>query len=210
MSKAGEDLIFTGAWFLLFGTVTSAVGVSCKHLVSMDFGRRLFAKGNAIEAFGNSLQAVGREKSYSVEKKENILKIMIGSWIQAAGNSTNTFATNLEIQGLEEEGHKLNAVGSVIQTIGASLEALGASEETGYYAKFEVYGNELIGLGALIDGIGNVALLNDKDILGEQLLMFGSWIQVIGSISIIYALSHIIREEEENHKNEYQYGQFSH
>ncbi|WP_088070348.1 DUF6944 family repetitive protein [Gottfriedia luciferensis] len=208
MSEPGDDIVLIGAYFLLFGTLTSAVGVSSKKIVSENFGRDLFAKGNAIEAFGNSLQAIGREKLYYKDKEEVELTIMFGAWTQAAGNITNTIATNLEIQGLEEEGHKLNAIGSVIQAIGAQVETTGALEGGTQLAKIEAYGNELIGLGALIDGIGNVALLNEKVNLGEQLLLFGSWVQVFGSILIIYSLRNRIREEEMKNHNEYRYGYY--
>jgi hypothetical protein len=210
-----DDLPLIGAYFLLFGTTTSAVGVSSKKFVSENFGRRLFAKGNAIEAFGNSIQAIGREKLYRKVKEENgsenekefELAMMIGGWIQAIGNGTNTFATNLEIEGMEREGHKLNAVGSVIQSIGAQIETTGSLIEGSQLGKIEAYGNQLIGLGALIDGIGNAALLRDKVILGEDLLLVGSWVQVFGAVLIIYALRKK-RSEYENEQLEYRYGYY--
>lgn len=208
MNESGEDLLLIGAYFLVLGTLTSAVGVSSKKIISEDFGRDLFAKGNAIEAFGNSLQGIGREKLYKKEKKEYEITIMVGAWIQAAGNITNTIGTNLERQGLEEEGHKLNAVGSVIQAIGAQLETTGALEEDTLLAKIEAYGSELIGLGALIDGIGNAALLNDKIILGEQLLLVGSWVQFFGAVLIVYALTNKMREKEKENHSEYRYGYY--
>jgi hypothetical protein len=207
MNDSGGDLVLLGGYFLILGTLTSAVGVSSKKIISEDFGRDLFAKGNAIEAFGNSIQAIGREKLYKKEKHEYELTIMVGSWIQAAGNITNTIATTLEREGFEEEGHKLNAIGSVIQAIGAQIETTGTLDEGTQLAKIEAYGNELIALGALIDGVGNVALLNDKVILGEHLLLVGSWVQVFGAILIVYALINIRREEEKNH-SEYRYGYY--
>ncbi|WP_129690943.1 DUF6944 family repetitive protein [Gottfriedia acidiceleris] len=203
-----DDLPLIGAYFLLFGTSTAAVGVSSKRIVSENFGRSLFAKGNAIEAFGNSIQAIGREKLYKRKEKEFELTIMIGAWIQAIGNGTNTFATNLEIQGMEREGHKLNALGSVIQSIGAQIETTGALPEGTQLGKIEAYGNQLIGLGALIDGIGNAALLRDKIILGDDLLLVGSWVQVFGAILIIYALRNK-RSEYEKEQLEYRYGYYS-
>ncbi|XZF74255.1 DUF6944 family repetitive protein [Bacillus sp. AL-1R] len=208
-----DDLPLIGAYFLLFGTSTAAVGISSKKIVSENFGRRLFATGNAIEAFGNSIQAIGREKLYKKAKKENEkekdieLTLMIGAWIQAIGNSTNTFSTNLEIEGLEREGHKLNAVGSVIQSIGAQIETTAALMEKTQLDNIEAYGNQLIGLGALIDGIGNVALLHEKVTLGEDLLLVGSWVQVFGAILIIYALRNKRNESEKEHL-EYRYGYY--
>lgn len=209
MSNTGEELIITGAWFLLFGTVTSAVGVSSKDMMGTNFGKKLFAKGNAIEAFGNSIQSVGREKLIKSESenknKEHLITILLGSWIQAVGNATNTIATELEISGSIEDGRRLNTLGSVIQSIGASFEAKGSIEEEGVLTKFEVYGNELIAIGAIIDGIGNVALLNNHDIIGEQLLFFGSWVQVVGSILIVLAVSNSKEWEEENITTRYGY-----
>ncbi|MGG0177337.1 DUF6944 family repetitive protein [Gottfriedia acidiceleris] len=208
MNDSGGDLVLIGGYFLILGTLTSAVGVSSKKIISEDFGRDLFAKGNAIEAFGNSIQAVGREKLYKKEKKEYELTIMLGSWIQASGNITNTIATTLEREGLEEEGHKLNAIGSIIQAIGAQIETHGTFEEGTQLAKIEAYGNELIALGALIDGAGNAALLHDNIILGEHLLLVGSWVQVFGAILIVYALINMRREEEEKSHSEYRYGYY--
>ncbi|MFF2875818.1 DUF6944 family repetitive protein [Gottfriedia sp. NPDC057991] len=208
MNDSGGDLVLIGGYFLILGTLTSAVGVSSKKIISEDFGRDLFAKGNAIEAFGNSIQAIGREKLYKKEKHEYELTIMLGSWIQASGNITNTIATTLEREGFEEEGHKLNGIGSVIQAIGAQIETTGTLDEGTQLAKIEAYGNELIALGALIDGVGNAALLNDKIILGEHLLLVGSWVQVFGAILIVYALINIRREEEEKNHSEYRYGYY--
>lgn len=202
MSNAGEELVITGAWFLLFGTLTSAVGVTIKHHIGTNFGKKLFSKGNAIEAFGNSIQSVGREKliksESESEENNHLTTILLGSWIQAAGNATNTLATELEISGSIEQGERLNALGSVIQSIGASFEAKGATHEEGVLVKFEVFGNELIAIGALIDGIGNVALLNQQDTIGEQLLFFGSWVQVLGSILIVIAVTNTIEPQEES------------
>lgn len=210
-----DDLPLIGAYFLLFGTSTAAVGISSTKIVSENFGRSLFAKGNAIEAFGNTIQAIGREKLYERAKKENEnekekefeLTMMIGAWIQAAGNATNTFATNLEIEGMEREGFKLNALGAIIQSIGAQIETTGALMEGTQLDKIEAYGNQLIGLGALIDGIANAALLRDKSILGEDLLLVGSWVQVFGAILIIYALRKK-RSEDEKNQLEYRYGYY--
>ncbi|WP_088010538.1 DUF6944 family repetitive protein [Gottfriedia acidiceleris] len=206
MNDSGEDFLLIGAYFLLFGTLTSAVGVSSKKIISEEFSRDLFAKGNAIEAFGNSIQAIGREKLYNKEKIDHELTIMVGAWIQASGNVTNTIGTTLELQGFEEEGHKLNAVGSVIQSIGAHIEAIGILEVGTNLTKIEAYGSELIALGALIDGIGNASLLNDNIILGEQLLLVGTWVQVFGAILIVYALINIRREEEVKNHSEFRYG----
>ncbi|MFB7141374.1 hypothetical protein ACFCYN_17120 [Gottfriedia sp. NPDC056225] len=209
MNDPGEDLVLLGGYFLIFGTLTSAVGVSSKKIVSEDFGRDLFAKGNAIESFGNSLQGIGREKLYKKEgNDERELVMMVGAWSQAAGNITNTIATNIEREGLEEEGHKLNLVGSIIQTIGAQLETTGALEEGTFLSNIEAYGSELIGLGALIDGTGNAALLNDKAILGDQLLIVGSWVQVFGAILIVYALTNKKRQKEEENHSEHRYGYY--
>ncbi|PFH92716.1 hypothetical protein [Bacillus sp. AFS088145] len=212
-----DDLPLIGAYFLLFGTSTAAVGISSTKIVSENFGRSLFAKGNAIEAFGNTIQAIGREKLYERAIKENEneiekefeLTMMIGAWIQAAGNATNTFATNLEIEGMEREGFRLNALGGIIQSIGAQIETTGALMEGTQLDKIEAYGNQLIGLGALIDGIANAALLRDKIILGHDLLLVGSWVQVFGSILIIYALRQKRSEDEKNqYQLEYRYGYY--
>lgn len=203
MRNAGEELIITGAWFLLFGTVTSAVGVSSKNIIGTNVGKKLYAKGNAIEGFGNSIQSVGREKLIKSEREsenknnKHLITIMLGSWIQAAGNATNTFATELEINGPLEDGLGLNVIGSVIQSIGALIEAKGSREEEGVLVKFEVFGNELIAIGALIDSIGSMALLNNHDIIGEQLLLFASWVQVVGSILIVLAVNNSFELEEE-------------
>ncbi|MFD4706075.1 DUF6944 family repetitive protein [Gottfriedia sp. NPDC058432] len=208
-----DDLPLIGAYFLLFGTSTAAVGISSTKIISENFGRSLFAKGNAIEAFGNSIQAIGREKLYKRAKEENEkeiefeLMMMIGAWIQAIGNGTNTFATHLEIEGMEREGFRLNALGGVIQSIGAQIETTAAYSEGTQLDKIEAYGNQLIGLGALIDGIANAALLRDKIILGEDLLLVGSWVQVFGAILIIYALRNK-RSEYEKEQLEYRYGYY--
>ncbi|MEH7403595.1 hypothetical protein V7148_21795 [Gottfriedia acidiceleris] len=148
-----------------------------------------------------------KKKNENEIEKEYELTMMIGAWIQAAGNATNTFATNLEIEGMEKEGFRLNALGGIIQSIGAQIETTGALIEGTQLDKIEAYGNQLIGLGALIDSIANAALLRDKIILGKDLLLVGSWVQVFGSILIIYALRQK-RSEDEKNQLEYRYGYY--
>ncbi|MGE7186150.1 DUF6944 family repetitive protein [Peribacillus sp. NPDC006672] len=66
-------------------------------------------------------------------------------------------------------------------------------------------GNGFISLGFYLAAIGNI-YVNEKSVIGEQILLVGSWIQFIGAIILIHAipleLEHIEQEKhEENPKN---------
>ena len=82
---------------ITIGTVISAVGQTNKTFTESQMGANLIANGNAIEAIGNSLQAIGNTELFSEERESYLIDMIFGAWLQAAGNVTNTVATNLEI-----------------------------------------------------------------------------------------------------------------
>lgn len=62
MTIRGEDLLIMGAWGLLVGSLIDTIGQTQQTLTGTDLGKDLIIKGNGIESFGNSLQAIGRTK----------------------------------------------------------------------------------------------------------------------------------------------------
>lgn len=187
--KHGEELIYSGAWVLLFGTIISALGITNEAITESQKGAKLVAQGNAIEAFGNSLQALGNTELFLEDKELFRIDSIIGCWLQAGGNSTNTVATEIEIHTSEEEGHRLNVVGSGIQGLGAVYEAVGAAAGISHVKNLEVTGNSLIALGAFLDAASNVFLLKKLETTGEKLALIGGWTQVIGASVEVIALT---------------------
>ncbi|MGE8079995.1 DUF6944 family repetitive protein [Peribacillus loiseleuriae] len=205
--KQGEDLIITGAGFLVAGTIISAIGATNVIITGTDNGLELVARGNAVEGFGNVLQAIGRTKVYEIEGREEEILSIVGCWFQAGGNFTNTVANEVILEGTEEEeGLRVNALGSGVQSVGASLEAVGAPVDR----PLESTGNWVIALGSSIDSIANLFTLQDKKKKGDALAVIGSYLEVVGALIELYALTSL-REESppETEDNRYQYPRIS-
>jgi hypothetical protein len=198
--KHGEELIYSGAWVILIGTVISALGLTSEATTESPMGANLFSQGNAIEAFGNSLQALGNTELFQEDKEQFRIDSIIGCWLQFGGNSTNTVATEIEINTSEEEGYRLNAVGSGVQALGAVYEAVGAAEGISPTKNLEATGNSLIALGAFLDAAGYVFLLKKLETLGERLALIGGWTQVLGASAEVIALT-IASHIETTHQN---------
>lgn len=190
MVTKGEDLLISGAWIVGVGTVVSALGQTKQSLTSNDMGKYLVLKGNAIESLGNSFQAIGRTKLSQADKEIPEVYAILGCWLQASGNATNAVGVEMQIEDSEQLGLRINSLGSGVHTLGAVFEALGAATaEFSLTMSLEIAGTGLIALGSLLDSIGEIFILNKMDLSGEQLLLIGSWTQVIGAFTSIYALS---------------------
>ncbi|WP_417897628.1 hypothetical protein ABN702_15195 [Bacillus haimaensis] len=180
-----EELFVAGAVVVLIGTLSTAYGQTNFTVTSIEEWKRFIIKGNGIEAFGNTLQAIARDKE-SVHGGERQTQGITGSWLQAGGNATNAVATNLELAGALIDGQKLNVFGSGIQSFGAALEAnatLVLMEND-----LEVLGYGASSIGALLDSIGTFFVLKGSEQRGNHILMIASWIQVIGAILVVVGL----------------------
>ncbi|MEH7483534.1 hypothetical protein V7157_21210 [Neobacillus drentensis] len=190
MDFQGEDLVIAGKWILGVGSLIDAIGQTQQSLSGSDQGKDLIAKGNGIEAFGNSLQAIGRTKLLTPKRELSQIYTILGAWLQAAGNTTNAVGVDIEIYGPEEEGTVIDTLGSGIQGLGAAFEAVGATLlEESDYRTLTIFGGGFISLGAFLGSIGNIYVLNKKNVLGEQILLVGSWFQVLGSFLLINAVT---------------------
>ncbi|WP_163102354.1 DUF6944 family repetitive protein [Peribacillus alkalitolerans] len=197
MTEKGEDLILAGAIIVAIGTILTAVGQTKETIFKDRNGLSLVSKGNGVEAFGNVLQAIGRSKS------DNPEKIGIkGSWIQAVGNSTNSLASETELNDSGPESIRINALGSGVQALGAKLEAIAVGEnEKKQLKNLEVTGLELISIGAFLDAIGNLFLLRQLDEKGDFISLIGSWTQVIGASIGVFVATYV--EEVEFEKKDF-------
>ncbi|MDM5360818.1 hypothetical protein [Peribacillus sp. ACCC06369] len=190
MITHGDDLLISGAWLLGLGTLVGAIGQTRQTLTGTNLGKDLVLKGNVIEAVGNSLQAIGRTKMLNSENERSETYFIFGGWLEAAGNTANAVGIDIQLSGSEEEGTRTDALGSGIQGLGAAFEAFGASlTEATFSRSLEIKGNGLIAAGSFLESIGNIFILNEKRRMGEQILLLGSWTQVIGAFILIDALS---------------------
>ena len=190
MKKHGEELIYSGSWIIAVGTVIAALGVTQETMTGEEQGKELVAKGSAIEAFGNTFQALGNTALFLDEKRQSSIQTIIGCWLQAGGNSTIAIGTEIEIHESEDEGLRLNAIGSGVQSLGAAFQASGAAEaELSITRNLEVASENLTTLGALLESIGSIFLLSKKDLSGVRLSLIGSWIQVVASFLEVYTLT---------------------
>ncbi|MGG3942386.1 hypothetical protein ABEV54_13220 [Peribacillus psychrosaccharolyticus] len=190
MTIRGEDLLIMGAWGLLVGSLIDTIGQTQQTLTGTDLGKDLIIKGNGIESFGNSLQAIGRTKLLPPEPELSEIYSILGCWLEAAGNSTNAIGVEIEVNVSEDEGIKIDTLGSGVQALGAAFEAVGASlTEDSSFRSLSIKGNSFISLGSLLESIGNIFVINNKTEIGEQILLVGSWIQVIGSFILVHAIT---------------------
>ncbi|QFF98454.1 hypothetical protein PB01_06225 [Psychrobacillus glaciei] len=189
MKKHGEELIYSGAWVLVIGTTISALGQTKEITMGDPNGAKWVAQGNAIQAFGNSLQGLGNIELFLEEKEPFQLDAIIGAWLQVGGNITDIVATDFEIHTSKEDGLRLNAVGSGVQGVGAAYEAVGAAAGKSPTKNLEVTGNSLFALGAFLDATGSVFVLNKMDTSGDRLSLIGSWVQVVGACVEVIALT---------------------
>ncbi|MFE7064103.1 DUF6944 family repetitive protein [Sutcliffiella sp. NPDC057660] len=185
MDTNAEELLVAGAVVVLAGTLSTAYGQTNFTVTSKEDWKRFIIKGNGIEAFGNSLQAIARDKE-SLKAGESQTQGITGSWLQAGGNATNAIATSFEFNGELTEGRKLNIFGSGIQSFGAAFEAKAILELM--ENDLEGLGYSAISLGALLDSSGMLFVLKGSEQWGNYILMIGCWIQVIGAILVVLGL----------------------
>ena len=203
MTIRGEDLLISGAWLLGIGSLIDTIGQTQQTFTHSDLGKDLIIKGNGIEALGNTLQAIGRTRLLKPERELSQLYTIFGNWLEAAGNTTNSVGVSIDINGAEEEGIKIDTLGSGVQGLGAAFEAIGASlEEVSSYRTLAITGNSFISLGSFLGAIGNIYVINEKNVIGEQILLVGSWIQFIGSLILINAITLEVENMEQTEKNE--------
>ncbi|ASV68512.1 hypothetical protein MKX67_18855 [Cytobacillus sp. FSL W7-1323] len=192
MIISGEKLVISGAIILAIGAVVEGIGQTESSFTGTDLGKDLIVEGNSVEAFGNSLQAVGRTLLLN-DKREvtpSELYTITGAWLEAAGNTGNAVGISIELSGLEEDGILIDTLGSEVQGLGAGLEAYGAyiSEDSNFRA-LGILGNGLISFGSFVVAIGNIFILNNFRDKGDLILFIGSWLQVIGSFILIFAIN---------------------
>lgn len=198
-----EDLELSGGWIILIGTLFSAFGET-RNLAESESGIKSVILGNSVEAFGNTLQAIGLGKLYDIEGKQPFLTGSVGCWLQAGGNATNAVATTMVEEGEEIPGFRLNAIGSSVQSYGAYLEGYANTQREYFYEKETlITGNYLIALGSALDAIGQVYLLQEQEEAGGIIIAIGAWVQVIGAYLEVYAISTAIQynEMEEQRKS---------
>ncbi|MFS0777738.1 hypothetical protein ABC255_17280 [Neobacillus sp. 3P2-tot-E-2] len=197
MTIRGEDLLISGTWLLAVGSLIDTIGQTQQTFTHSELGKDLIIKGNGIEAFGNSLQAIGRSKLLKSERDLSQLFTIFGNWLEAAGNTTNSVGVSIDMNGAEEEGIKIDTLGSGVQGLGAAFEAIGASlEEDSSYRTLAITGNSFISLGSFLGAIGNIYVINEKNVIGEQILLVSSWIQFFGALILINAITQEVEHME--------------
>lgn len=184
----GEELNVVGANLLAIGALISAVGETGAHPIE-EINKKLVRDGNAVLAVGNTLQGVGRLKLLDEPEKEKNILGMVGTFVQAGGNTINSLATNVEIESPSLENTRFNALGSTIQSMGAALEATGVAQVgEGMSPNLEVIGLSLITLGAMLDSIG-VLTPEEKEKQKRILLFAGGWVEFAGTVLVAYAIN---------------------
>lgn len=201
MEVYGELYVITGAWVQTLGASVTAIGNTIAASVNDDIedekvSSELYILGNAVEAFGNALQAIGQTR---IQKSEDETIGIIGDWFQAAGNIANVVGGSTVLSGAVEEGLNVDIIGDVVQSIGAALEAQSSSLRDSDYAAVITTGQRIQSVSVAIEAIGLVYVKKGKDKLGEQLIAIGSYGQTAGA-----ALSAIGLTKEHKHAKSFE------
>ncbi|MBS2968769.1 hypothetical protein J9317_08370 [Metabacillus sp. KIGAM252] len=177
-------LEITGAWIQSAGTAIAAIGETMVAGEEAGYvtGERLVVIGNGIEATGNSLQAIAL--SSNVTRTFSSL----GSWLQAAGNTTNAVAGIVILYGDEKAGLKLDILGDSVQSAGAAFEA-NFVDGSLPLAGAIITGEYLVSLGAALEAIGAYYILKGKKKHGDAIQAFGSYLQFAGVTTVAGALT---------------------
>ncbi|MTH53005.1 hypothetical protein GKZ89_06240 [Bacillus mangrovi] len=191
MRSYERNLELAGAFIQLGGTAIAAAGETITAAGESEgtAGQGLIGAGNGTEAAGNALQAIALS--------ENGTRVFsaLGSWLQAAGNSTNAFASFVLLKGSREAGLRLDILGDSIQAVGAAIEAA-AVDPSLFYADEIITGEYLVSFGAGVEAIGSWYLLQGKEQAGNSINAFGSYLQFTGVALISGALTKdYIRED---------------
>ncbi|MGQ4706054.1 DUF6944 family repetitive protein [Bacillus thuringiensis] len=202
-----------GALLAAIGTITSAIGSTPFHFISVNVRKDLNICGNVLQAVGNSLEADGQGE-ISLEqignelqsignvtvisgliidfKEETPIKLVIaGNWIQALGGLT---ALADEFEDTSDKDESLNIIGNLLQSIGNSLQAIGGIYELKSNREEQQYsqGNQENDVEKNTDTQVNSETNENEE--GQLIDTVGSWIQAVGSV---ISLIGQIREESE-------------
>ncbi|MDQ0483221.1 DUF6944 family repetitive protein [Guptibacillus hwajinpoensis] len=182
MEVYGEALIITGAWIQTIGAGVAAIGntiIANNEEDSETVGGELYVLGNAIEATGNTLQAVGRSK-LPLSSDHEVLGTM-GTWFQAAGNIANVVGGSQALTGGGNDGLEIDVLGDVIQSAGAAFEATSSRFSNSAYADLITTGQTLQSLSVAIEAIGLLYIKRGDVKLGQQIVALGSYGQTAGA-----------------------------
>lgn len=218
-----DDLLVAGAVLILIGTTLTALGITRVLVTRSPQGAEGVVIGNGVESVGNVLQVLGKEKQYLIEPIEPRKSGIVGSWLQAIGNSgaavvvqeglgvglfsfedrESTEEETPESELEEEELKKLlglYAIFNGIQAVGAFVEGDAISRLPPFPTQpIEVTGDYLTSIGAFLDAAGALQSLAEEELAGVILEFIGSWVQVGGASMGLYSLS----TEGARHKKEF-------
>lgn len=186
-------LEITGAWIQTAGTAIAAAGETLLLGEDPGFetGEKLVVIGNGVEAAGNALQAI------ALSSEANRTMSSLGSWLQAAGNTTNAVAGMIILAGDETAGLKLDILGDSVQSAGAAIEATFVDGSLPF-AESIVIGEYILSLGAALEAIGAYYLLTGKRMSGNALQAFGSYLEFAGAGIVAAALTKGLVWTEQN------------
>lgn len=227
-TEAGKEAVVVGNAVEAFGNTIQAIGRTKIYETSPSAARLKSIIGCWLQAGGNVTNSVATQIEINGEEAEGLQLNALGSGVQATGASFEAVGSAEEDpfprQGLEVTGNSLIALGSAIDAIGnvlllnelkrAELENRGTErEETGKseeFMKSDIIASE--------EGTQELKEKTKKEEQGELLLLIGAWIQVIGSIMELTAVTIVaeylrdeihhsmkeMEEEQNNQKSEYQ------
>ncbi|PKG22527.1 DUF6944 family repetitive protein [Niallia nealsonii] len=178
----------SAVWIQAIGTIISAIANSSFDIFTSEQGDALDLYGNVLQATGNAIQA---------DQQETVTFEKIGTEIQAAGNVmvagaficlTDHVNTTLFIK-----GNWLQAFGALVEAVDEYLDNSGPKQP------LNIYGNATQAIGNSFQAIGGLQEQRNNLEKAEFLVISGSWIQAIGSI-----LNAIGQTQEELSENNHQ------
>jgi len=185
----GNNVEIVSVWIQAIGTLVSAIANSSFDIFTSEQGDALDLYGNVLQAAGNAIQA-DRQETLTFEK--------IGTEIQAAGN---VMVVGAFICLTDHVNTTLFVKGNWLQAFGALIEAVDEYfDNSGPKQPLNIYGNATQAIGNSFQAIGGLQEQRNNLEKAEFLVISGSWIQAIGSV--LNAVGQTQEELSENNQKE--------
>ena len=159
-------LIVKGLWIEVIGQILTSIGYTREVHEPSEDNLRVVAIGDATQAVGNSLQAVGEDDPIG----------SAGDWIEASGAAASSFATFRQLEEDDIEYLRLEILGASLQALGPAVSALVEEKQIIVFALY------LQTIGAFIEAIGGIKELKGFEKIGVKLSAIGNYLQTIGVI----------------------------
>ncbi len=190
-----DELILIGAVVLVVSSLISAFALTNNYVTRSAQSSEKIVIGSGIGGMGNVIQALGRQKLYSIAPSLAREKTIIGDWTRAASNAANVLFVQegilLNRYTFTDQGSRRDraAMGEIPREEAggqSSAEEQGVDEELKSVISGEAFANAIQGAGAFlsVEGISEFPPypIQADEVLAVSLVGIGAFIKAYGSL----------------------------